>query len=236
MNHGEQRTNTICSFIVGFYLLPRIEILVRGKQRTIFVIYTIAYHHKSIVFKQFRNISAITHRKLSIGIHDGSFFLYCTLKLQHHHWQPIDVDYPIGYSSLITFYLQLVYYSEDIIVDIVEVYRLNIQVGLGQIFSVYEETLCYKSICIYIIVVQRTATVCRKFGSYSLYVERRYIVIGITTTQIHSQIIAKQHIALLLMHLLAVGIYVSLLLKQFHYSHLKGMFVEVCHNYYLLFL
>ena len=100
MDHRQERLHPLSRCLIGVYLAPSVEVVIRGKERAILTIDPIANDHKSVVPKQLRYISPIAHRQLCIGIAYGSALLDSTLKLQHDHRQSIDIDHAIRYPTL----------------------------------------------------------------------------------------------------------------------------------------
>ena len=84
--------------IVSFNLSPRIEEVIRGEEGTVFIICTIAYDDEGVILEEFRNITAITHGKLSIGVHDRCVFFDCALELKHNNWNAVDEYNPVRYA------------------------------------------------------------------------------------------------------------------------------------------
>lgn len=106
-----------------------------GKQCTVFIVHTIANHHKGIITEQIGNIPAIANRQLRIGIHDGSICLHGTLKLQHHNRQSVYIHDTIRNTLLRAFYFQLVHHLKDIPLSILKVYHFYEQIRLRGIFA-----------------------------------------------------------------------------------------------------
>ena len=152
-HHGVQGVNAVVCLVRTLHFAPGIEKLVRRKQRTIFVVHTIANDHESIISEQLRNIPAIAHRQLCVGIHDGGVFLHGTLELQHYYWQTVHIDDAIGNASLQSLYLQLVDNLEDIPINILKVYHLNEQVWQQGILTLDGEALRHQAIRLCILLV-----------------------------------------------------------------------------------
>ena len=57
-----QRVNAVIWLIRALYLAPGIEEIIGSKQRSVFVVHTIANHHKGIITEQIGNIPAIANR------------------------------------------------------------------------------------------------------------------------------------------------------------------------------
>ena len=226
-HHGVQGVNAIVCFIRPFHFAPGIEKLVRREQRTIFIVHTIADDHESIISEQLWNIPTIAHRQLRVGIHDGGVFLHGTFELQHHYRQTIHKDDTVRNTSLQPLYLQLVDNLEDIAVRILKVYHFYKQVWQRGILTLDGEALRHQPIRLRVLLILRSAIVCRQLRYDSLHLQGRNAFLGISVHQIHPQVITQQHLRLLLVYRLAIHVAVTLPLKQFHDGHLQRMFVKV---------
>ena len=97
-HHSYKGIDAVQFLIVSFNLSPRIEEVIRGEEGTVFVICTIAYDNEGIILEEFRNITAITHGELSIGVHDRCILFDCALKLKHNNRNAIDEYNPVRYA------------------------------------------------------------------------------------------------------------------------------------------
>ena len=168
-HHGVQGVDTVVCLIRTLHLSPSIKEFVRCEQRTIFIVHSIADNHEGVIAKQLRNIPAIAHRQLCVGIHDGSVFLHGTLELQHHYGQTVHIDDAIGNTSFQSLYLQLVDNLEDISVNILKVYHFYEQVWQRSILTLDGEALCHQAIRLCILLVERRTIVCRQLRYDSLH-------------------------------------------------------------------
>ena len=226
-HHGVQRVDTVVCLIRTLHLSPSIKEFVRCEQRTIFIVHTITYNHESVIVEQLRNIPAIAHRQLRVGIHDGGVFLHGTLKLQHHYGQTVHIDDAVGNASLQSLYLQLVDNLEDIPINILKVYHFHEQVWQRGILTIDSEALRHQTICQCILLIERSTIISRQLRNDSLRLQGRDSLLGISVRQIHPQVITQQHLGLLLVYRFAIHVAVALLLKQLHDGHLQRMFVKV---------
>ena len=96
--HSYKGIDAVQFLIVSFNLSPRIEEVIRGEEGTVFIICTIAYDDEGVILEEFRNITAITHGKLSIGVHDRCVFFDCALELKHNNWNAVDEYNPVRYA------------------------------------------------------------------------------------------------------------------------------------------
>ena len=97
-HHSYKGIDAVQFLIVSLNLSPRIEEVIRGEEGTVFIICTIAYDDEGIILEEFRNITAITHGELSIGVHDCCVFFDCALELKHNNWNAVDEDNPVRYA------------------------------------------------------------------------------------------------------------------------------------------
>ena len=97
-HHSYKGIDAVQFLIVSFNLSPRIEEVIRGEEGTVFVICAIAYYDEGVILEEFRNITAITHGELSIGVHDRCILFDCALKLKHNNRNAIDEYNPVRYA------------------------------------------------------------------------------------------------------------------------------------------
>ena len=121
LHHCHQSIYTINRHIIRLHFSPCIKEIVWRKQRPIFTIHSITYHHKSVILKQIRNISPVSHSQLRICIMYCGLLFHRTLKFQHHHRQTIHIHYSVWYSLFRSFYFQLIHYTENIILHAVKI-------------------------------------------------------------------------------------------------------------------
>ena len=154
-----QRVNAVVRFIRAFYFAPGIEEILGSKQRSIFVVHTIANYNKSIIPEDVRDIPAITNSQLCKSIHDSGVCLHGALEFQHHYRQTIHINNAIRNTLLCTFYLQLVYYLEDIPLRIPKVNHFNEQIWLRSILTLDGEALSHQPIRLRILNIERCAII-----------------------------------------------------------------------------
>ena len=143
LNHCGQRVDPVHLLIVGFYLSPSIEEVIRREEGTVLVVCPVADYHKSVILEQFGNVSAIAYRELGVRIHDGRVFLDRTLEFEHHNGNAIDEHNAVWNAELLldAFNLKLIDDLENIVFGSVEINKFNIQVFLRPIFTVEDEAI-----------------------------------------------------------------------------------------------
>ena len=97
-HHSYKGIDAVQFLIISLNLSPRIEEVIRGKEGTVFIICTIAYNDEGIILEEFRNIAAITHSELSIGVHDRCVFFDRAFELKYNNWNTVDEDNPVWYA------------------------------------------------------------------------------------------------------------------------------------------
>lgn len=80
--------------------------------------------------EELRDVSGISHRNLFVCILEGGVLVYRGLELQHHQWNPIDVDYGVGSAKIGALDRQLVDDAEDVVLGIVEIDEFDVQRSL----------------------------------------------------------------------------------------------------------
>ena len=128
LDHCGQRVDAVHLLIVGFYLSPSIEEVIRRKEGTVFIVCSIADYHESVIFEQFGNVSAIAHRELGVRIHDGRVFLDCTLEFEHHNGNAVDEHNAVWNTELFldTFNFKLIDDLENIVFWSVKINKFDI--------------------------------------------------------------------------------------------------------------
>ena len=142
-HHGYERADAIQLLVIGLDFAPGVKKVVRGKEGAILVVRTVADDQEGVVFEQFRNIPAIAHGELDVGIHDGSVFFDSTLELQHHHRNAVEKDNTVRNAKLTAhpFDLKLVDDLEDVVFRTVVIHQLDVQILLGTVFPVENEAV-----------------------------------------------------------------------------------------------
>ena len=216
--HCQKGIDTVCSLIVCLYFSPRIKEVVRRKQRPIFVVHSVADDHKGVVSEQVGNVATIAHGELCIGIHDGCVFLHGTLEFQYHYGQTVHINNAVWDAPFQALYLQLVDDAQQVILYAVftKIYRLDKQIRQSRILTLQRKAFRHQPIGVAVLFIQREAHIGGQHGKYALNLQRRNAVGFVSAAQIQAHIVPKQDIAHFFMDFFSIGIYVILLLEQFH--------------------
>ena len=141
--HRNKGIKTVKLLIVGVYLSPSVEKVIRAEKRTVLVIRSIAYYDKSVVFEYLRYVSAITNRKLLVRIHYRGIFFYGALKFKDYNRNTIHEHNAVGNTQLIIdpLNLELINRFENIVFGSVKINQLYIKVFLGSVLTVEKGTV-----------------------------------------------------------------------------------------------
>ena len=245
LNHGIQAFDALGldSPVAKFHASPRIKIIVLGKETARPVVYAIANHAESIIDKQLRNIAAVTHRQLFVGVENRRLFAHGTLELEHHKRKPVHKKDCIGNPLFGTDNFKLVYNFDDIAVGAVfrrhvgrqrhrlfigintevrlstltqrpEIRKLNENVLILRVLALEHKTVRKPGTELLVALVERTR---RK--RTQLQDNRTDFVLGnalgiVTTVQVVAQVLLNQDLALAAANRLAGHILAALLNQE----------------------
>ena len=142
-DHRGQRVDSVHFLIVGFYLSPSIEEVIRREEGAVLVVCTVADNDECVILEQLGNVSAITHRELGVRIHDGCVFLDRALEFKHDNGDTVNEHDAVWNAELLldTFNLELIDNLENIVFGSVEINKFNIQVFLRPILTIEDEAI-----------------------------------------------------------------------------------------------
>ena len=115
-----------------------------------------------------------------------------------------------------------------------EIYRLDKQIRQSRIFTLQRKALSHQPISVAVLLIQGEAHIGGQLGEHAFHLQRRDAISFISVAQIQAHIVPKQDVAHFFMDFFSIGVYVTLLLEQFHDGEFEGVFVEVGHNHYFL--
>ena len=158
MHHRNERIDTVKLHVTIFDFSPRIEEIIRGEERAVFVIRSVADYDESVVLKDFGDVSTIANGELCIGIHNGSVFFDSTLKFKHNNRDTVYKNDTVWNTSLIVdaVNLKLIYDLENVVVGIFKVDKLNENILLGSVLSVENKAIGNELIDRLVSLVNRT--------------------------------------------------------------------------------
>ena len=142
-DHRGQRVDSVHFLIIGFYLSPSIEEVIRREEGAVLVVCTVADYYESVIFEQLGNVSAITYCELGVCIHDGRVFLDRTLEFEHNNGDAVNEYNAVWNTELLldAFNLKLIDDLKNIVFGSVEINKFNIQVFLCPILTVEDEAV-----------------------------------------------------------------------------------------------
>ena len=115
LDHGIERVDPVFfDQVAAVRLPPGVEEFIGREKRPRLIVHPVADHAKRIVFKQFRDVALVAHRQLNKGIVNRRILADRALEFKHHQRQSIDVENTIRYPLLVTIYIQLVNYLENV--------------------------------------------------------------------------------------------------------------------------
>ena len=106
--HRLQRIDPVRRRLTRLRFVPRVEKIIRGEKRAVFVIHSVTDDGKRVALEKLRNIPPIAHRQLPESIINRRVFPHGTLKLKHDHRQAVDKNGPVGNASFRPFNFKLV--------------------------------------------------------------------------------------------------------------------------------
>ena len=121
LNHGIQALDALGldSLVAKFHASPRIKVIVLGKETARPVVHAIANHAEDVIDKQLRNIAAVTHRQLFVGVENRRLFAHGALELEYHKREPVHKKNCVGNPLFGADNFKLVYNFDDIAVGAV---------------------------------------------------------------------------------------------------------------------
>ena len=121
LNHGIQAFDALGldSPVTKFHASPRIKIIVLGKETARPVVHAIANHAEGVIDKQLRNVAAVAHRQLLVGVENSRLLAHGALELEHHKREPVHKKDCVGNTLFGTDNFKLVYNLDDIAVGAV---------------------------------------------------------------------------------------------------------------------
>ena len=234
LNHGIQAFDALGldSPVAKFHATPRIKVIVLGKETARPVVHAIANHAEGVIDKQLRNVAAVTHRQLFVGVENRRLLAHGTLELEHHKREPVQKKNCIGNPLFGADNFKLVYNLDDIAVGTVfrrhigrqrhrlftgintearlstlpqrpEIRKLNENVLILRVFALEHKTIRKPGAELLVALVKRTR---RKIPQ--LQDDRADLVLGnalgiVTTVQVVAQVLLDQDLALAAVNRLA---------------------------------
>ena len=121
LNHGIQALDALGldSLVAKFHASPRIKVIVLGKETARPIVHAVANHAEGVIDKQLRNVAAVTHRQLLVGVENRRLFAHGALELEYHKRKPVHKKDCVGNPLFGADNFKLVYNLDDIAVGTV---------------------------------------------------------------------------------------------------------------------
>ena len=215
-NHRLERVDAVAALVFGVHLAPGVEELVRGVECAELVVHAVGDDNKGGVFEQGRNIAAIADGELLVGIFDGGVLLEGVLELEHHHGQTVQEDDGIGDAMLKAHDVELVHHLEDVmlLVGLVEGDGIDIEVLFGRVFAFQREAVHQQVDGVAVLGVEGAALLLGDDTDGRFHLGVGDAVVLVTIAQVSGQVVAQHHLVEVARDVLALGIIISLFLKQ----------------------
>ena len=135
LDHCEKGVDAVHTLVRALYFAPSVVELVRSEECTEFTVYAITDDGKGVVFEDVRDVTTVADMNLLVSVVNGGVFTDSTLELKEDKRDTIDENDGIRPAVFFTLDLELVDDFEVVGFRMLVVQEINIEIGLGCIFS-----------------------------------------------------------------------------------------------------